>query len=67
MAQREEFEITIGPNGQIQVEVKGATGKSCLELTEFLEQALGDVVERKLKPEYYTNKTAETQKIKGQK
>ena len=67
MAQREEFEITIGPNGQIRVEVKGATGKSCLELTEFLEQALGDEVERKLKPEYYTKPAVETQKLKGKK
>lgn len=53
MAHKEEFEITIGPNGEIQIEVKGAKGKSCVELTAFLEQALGEVKSRDLKPEYY--------------
>lgn len=53
MAHKEEFEITIGPNGEIQIEVKGTKGKSCVELTAFLERALGEVTSRDLKPEYY--------------
>ena len=64
MAQREEFEITIGANGEIQIEVTGAKGKECLELTEFLEQALGEVKERKMKPEYYEQKDSTKTEIR---
>lgn len=64
MAQKDEFEVTIGPNGEIQVEVKTGDGKSCLELTEFLEQALGKVKDRKLKPEYYRQTDKSRQEIR---
>ena len=65
MAQREEFEIVIGPDGDIRIEVKGGDGKSCLELTEFLEKALGEVKTRELKPEYYQQTRPQEQKIRG--
>lgn len=64
MAAKEEFEITISPTGEIQVEVKGAQGKSCLELTEFLEKALGEVKDRQLKPEYYTQEKKQKQETR---
>ena len=62
MAEKEEFEIVIGPDGKISIDVKGAKGKSCIELTEFLEQALGEVTDRQMKPEYYTQETKQEQK-----
>jgi hypothetical protein len=64
MAHKEEFEITIGPNGEIQIEVKGAKGKSCVELTAFLEQALGEVKSKDFKPEYHQQEDKGTTKIR---
>jgi len=66
MAEKKELEITIGPNGEVQVLVKCIKGASCTEETKFLEEALGNTIEsRELTDEYYeqsvgvsqTNKT----------
>lgn len=48
-----ELEITISPDGTVLVETNGVKGKSCVDLVKFLEEALGEPVDRKLKPEYY--------------
>jgi len=40
----QEIEVTIGKNGQVQIQVRGAKGKKCLDLTRELEQALGAAV-----------------------
>ena len=54
MAERKELEITIGPDGEVQVLVKCIKGQSCVEETKFLEEALGNNVEsRELTSEYY--------------
>ncbi len=37
----QEINVTIDANGQVQVEIHGVKGKSCLEITAALEQALG--------------------------
>ena len=50
---KQELEIVISPTGDVQINVQGAKGQPCLELTKPLEEALGDVVQRTLKPEYY--------------
>lgn len=42
---REEIEVTIGPDGQVSIQVRGVQGKGCLDLTRPLEAALGGVVE----------------------
>jgi len=52
-----EFEIVISPQGKVQIEVKGLQGDSCLDLTRFLEEALGDVDDRSFKAEYYVQNT----------
>lgn len=45
-------------NGQIHIDVEGAKGKECIEATDKIMKALGaKLVERKLKPEYYRQKT----------
>ena len=66
MAEKKELEITIGPDGEVQVLVKCIKGQSCVSETKFLEEALGNTIEsRELTDEYYeqsvgvnqTNKT----------
>lgn len=45
----EEVEVIIGPDGQVRLQVRGVKGRSCLDLTAPLEEALGGVVtERRL-------------------
>ena len=54
MAEKKELEITIGPDGEVQVLVKCIKGGSCVDETKFLEEALGGKVEsRELTSEYY--------------
>ena len=47
-----ELEIVIDEQGNVQIDVKGAKGKQCLDLTKDIEQMLGVVLERKKKPEW---------------
>lgn len=49
----EELEIVIDPDGSIQIQVKGIRGTRCREATQRVEEALGEVTERKYCPEYY--------------
>jgi len=54
MAEKKELEITIGPDGEVQVLVKCIKGASCVDETKFLEDALGNTIEsRELTSEYY--------------
>ena len=50
---KKELEITISPDGAVHVDVKGVKGKSCADLVKFLEESLGEVRDRKFKPDYY--------------
>jgi hypothetical protein len=62
----EEIEVTISPDGEVQVEVRGVTGQQCLSRTADLERALGgEVVRREMKPEAY--KQAEQQESQWQR
>src|SRR5512133_2341554 len=48
----QEIEVTIGPDGKVMVQVRGAHGTKCLELTKELEEALGgNILERIMTPE----------------
>lgn len=49
----QELEITIDPESKVFVRVKGAKGKSCIELSKPLEEALGTVESRTYTAEYY--------------
>jgi hypothetical protein len=65
MAEKKELEITIGPDGSVQVLVKCVKGQSCVEETKFLEEALGDTIEsRELTSEYYEQPTGTTNTTK---
>jgi hypothetical protein len=48
-----EFDITIGPDGTVELHVKGYKGKSCLEALKLFEQIVGDVKSRRETSEFY--------------
>ena len=48
-----EIEVVISPDGQVTLEVKGAAGPGCLDLTRALEEALGTVESRSCKTAFY--------------
>lgn len=45
-----KMRIRIGKDGKVKLDVEGAVGTECREFTKLFEQAVGDVVECKLKP-----------------
>jgi hypothetical protein len=53
MAQKIEVEVEIGRDGEVQLRVKGVKGKGCVDVAKALEQAVGEVLERKPSSEYY--------------
>lgn len=53
MPKRRDLEITIAPDGTVQVHVKGMPGKQCLRLKEILEQVVGPLQSQTLTSEYY--------------
>ena len=52
MPQR-EFEITIAPDGNVELHVKGYKGKRCLEAIRMFEQIVGKVKSQRETNEYY--------------
>lgn len=56
MAKKEEIEITIGNDGEVELHVTGVPGSDCMKLTEELENLLGVVVNREKTSEYYQEK-----------
>lgn len=56
MAVKQELEIHISETGDISINVFGAKGKSCIDMTKELEAALGTVVQRDFKTSYYEQK-----------
>jgi hypothetical protein len=52
MAQR-EFDITIAPDGGVELHVKGYKGKSCLEVMKLFEQVVGELKDRRETNEFY--------------
>jgi len=53
MAVKEEIEFTIGPDGDIGIQVKGTKGKKCTDLTKDLIEALGMIKNTNYTSEYY--------------
>ncbi len=52
MPQR-EFDITIGPDGNVELHVKGFKGKGCLEVMKLFEQIVGEVKSQRETSEFY--------------
>ena len=51
--QHREFDITIGPDGTVELHVKGYKGKSCLEALKLFEEIVGEVKSRRETSEFY--------------
>ena len=47
------IEIVIDTKGQSKVETKGFAGSSCVEVSKFIEQALGQRTEMRTTPEFF--------------
>ena len=55
-----KIRILIGKDGKATVSVEGVQGKACLELSKIIEDAIGDVQERKLCDAYHEEVTEQT-------
>lgn len=65
MSKKSELEISISSDGEVTIQVQGAKGKSCLDITKDLEDALGIVTSRETKPSFYENEEHERVRIEG--
>ena len=52
MKQR-SIDITVKPDGGLEMEAVGYEGADCEQATRFIEEALGVAAKRSRKPEYY--------------
>jgi hypothetical protein len=52
MPQR-EFEITIGPDGKVEVLIQGYKGKKCLEAVKVFEEIVGEIRSQRETKEFY--------------
>lgn len=52
MRQR-EFDITIAPNGDVELHVKGFKGKSCVEAMKVFEKIVGELKSQRETSEFY--------------
>ena len=52
MPQR-EFDITIAPDGSVEIHVKGYKGKSCREAMKIFEQVVGEMKSQRETSEFY--------------
>lgn len=64
MAVKQELEISITPEGEVKIEVKGVKGASCLDVTKDIEEALGVVKSRENTSEYYQQEQEQQHQIK---
>jgi hypothetical protein len=48
----QEIDVFVAPDGSVQLQVRGVQGRTCLSLTEGLEQLLGgEISSRQMRPE----------------
>jgi hypothetical protein len=66
MSNKQELDIQISTDGKVTINVIGAKGKSCLDLTRDLEESLGAVLDRETKPSFYEREETEAVKIQGE-
>jgi len=56
------IEIIISTDGRTTIQTKGFAGPSCRDATRLLEQALGQVSEERLTPEFHNARSSQEQK-----
>ena len=52
MPQR-EFDITIAPDGSVELHLKGFKGKGCLDVMKMFEQVVGELKSQQQTSEFY--------------
>jgi hypothetical protein len=52
MPQR-EFDITIGPDGHVELAIHGYKGKRCLDAVKLFEAIVGEVKSQQVTSEFY--------------
>lgn len=53
MSKKEELEISISSTGEVTINVIGAKGKSCIDMTKELEESLGIIKSFERKSEFF--------------
>jgi hypothetical protein len=53
MPKKQEIEFVIRPDGSVEERVIGVSGPDCIQMTESIEQALGEVAKREHTADYY--------------
>lgn len=56
LQRNESIEVSIGVNGEIEINALGFIGRDCEEATAFLEQALGTAGTRVHKPQFHARR-----------
>ncbi|MBN1257187.1 MAG: DUF2997 domain-containing protein [Planctomycetes bacterium] len=51
--EKHELDITISPNGEVKVHIKGVKGPACLEYAKIFEKILGEASDVEHTHEYY--------------
>jgi len=59
------IEITVGLEGQIQIEALNFKGADCEQATRYLEEALGTAGRKTRKPDYYRCRSLRNQQKAG--
>ena len=59
------IEIVVAPDGQTRVETRGFNGSECRQVSQFIEQALGQQTDELLKAEFYQTASSEQRVQEG--
>jgi hypothetical protein len=54
-----EIVIEISENGDLKLETRGFSGKTCVEESQFVKDLLGNEISRQLTPAYYKQNNQE--------
>ena len=57
-----EIIIDISNDGEVKLETRGFTGKSCVEESQFIKDLLGKETAKQLTPAYYQAQTTQVKK-----
>ncbi|MCA9091476.1 MAG: DUF2997 domain-containing protein [Planctomycetaceae bacterium] len=60
------IEIIVAPNGQTRVETHGFAGSECRSASQFIERALGQQTDERLKAEFHQTNSTRQQIQEGQ-
>lgn len=59
----EKIILNIDQTGNVTVETKGIKGKKCMDVSKFIEEALGNTIDLKKTSEYYADAIDEKVKV----